>query len=1199
MLFNGAAQGLAVTGAVLIIEEDDDPPNEVRLTVSPSTVSDADHPVQVRVEVGRWHEYGHFCASPTTVNVEAVAGAVYAATEGSDYTAIDDFTMTLIGTNSSDYVTLDQLPDKIIEGNETIDFRVKSAWNQVYGEVAFSQGATLTIEDNEPRIEWTLNKTSVDEDGGEQELEITANLAEGLTLSIDTVIYVVVGEDTSGGYPSARLGLDFDPVTSFPVRILAGANASDTVKFILSPIDDQEEEGDETLALIGVADDLPPNLCPTTNCFYTIPAVVATITDDDLTSAGPGTLIQVSDLDQLNAIRWDLNGDGVADNLTDQTSYDAAFPGGVTGCTAGPSGTCEGYRLTSDLDFDTNGDGVVDAGDGYWNLGSGWEPIGDGSNAFSATFDGAGYTIHNLFIARSFAYYVALFGNADSSAVIRSVGLESVNVTGNWHIGALVGQSDGSVATSYATGTVSGNLFVGGLVAYNNNGSVSNSYARVDVKGSGANNGGLVGYNYPGSSVTGSYATGTVAGSSQAGGLVGYNNEASITNSYATGRASASGQTVSDIGGLVGSDSQRAGVVGINDSYWDTVATCGTKQPNTSYGKTTSELRAPTSASGIYANWEGSRWDFGSLRQNPVLKADFNGDGQATWGEFGNQRPGPIEPTFDSITETVSELTVQWNKPCWDGGSDITSYDLRYILSSASAADKADDSNWAVETGVRTSGDLEYEISDLLGGESYDVQVRGVSENGDGAWSSTQTGTPLGSQQPVTEIILSVSPVSLDERDGPTEVTVTATHEETPPASPATVTLSPGGSAAPGADYYAVITGATVTIPANQPSATAEVDVTPVKDLVVEGDETIQISGTSAGYTVTPASITLVDAEAITTVAFESASYAVVEAGAAVLVTVTIHPAVDGNVAIPIEITPPCETGSAPCTVVSGLTTGTLTIAGRSGTASFTLQHTTDTDLVDEMVELSFGTLPDGITGGTPTTATVNLEDSGASLFDDLGQGDEAEEISIDVLTNDTGITGVPGSTPIVTDDPEHGDVVVENTGEVTYKAHDEDFNGQDQFKYEVQGTGESATVMVQVGPVNDPPEALGNLDDEEMDEEEPPRQVEVVENFRDRDGDPLIITASIEPEGYITARYENPVIIDPEAVGRTMVFDEGDAIRRNLPENTPAGAPVTASDADGSSITYSLVGPDSAFFSIDANTGQIGTVVSLDFEDP
>ena len=97
-------------------------------------------------------------------------------------------------------------------------------------------------------------------------------------------------------------------------------------------------------------------------------------------------LIEVSTLAQLNAIRWDLDGDG----WSNDDGYAAAFPEAVArmGC---PAGSWAGYELAADLDFDTNGNGDSDAGDDYWNDGAGWDPVGtyaidDDSLNFGATF---------------------------------------------------------------------------------------------------------------------------------------------------------------------------------------------------------------------------------------------------------------------------------------------------------------------------------------------------------------------------------------------------------------------------------------------------------------------------------------------------------------------------------------------------------------------------------------------------------------------------------------------------------------------------------------------------------------------------------------------------------------------------------------------------------------------------------------------
>ncbi len=97
------------------------------------------------------------------------------------------------------------------------------------------------------------------------------------------------------------------------------------------------------------------------------PAWAQTTTDYDSDDDG---LIEVSSLAQLNAIRWDLDGDGVVDDTANQTSYTAAFANAAAGMGC-PDGTdadtnpdpCAGYELHGDLTFDSNGDGSVTAAD--------------------------------------------------------------------------------------------------------------------------------------------------------------------------------------------------------------------------------------------------------------------------------------------------------------------------------------------------------------------------------------------------------------------------------------------------------------------------------------------------------------------------------------------------------------------------------------------------------------------------------------------------------------------------------------------------------------------------------------------------------------------------------------------------------------------------------------------------------------------
>ena len=75
----------------------------------------------------------------------------------------------------------------------------------------------------------------------------------------------------------------------------------------------------------------------------------------------------------------------------------------------------------------------------------------------------------------------------------------------------------------------------------------------------------------------------------------------------------------------------------------------------------------------------------------------------------------------------------------------------------------------------------------------------------------------------------------------------------------------------------------------------------------------------------------------------------------------------------------------------------------------------------------------------------------------------------------------------------------------------------------------------------------------------------------------------------------------DPNQPNRAPVFSEGTRASRTVAENTPSsrniGSPVTATDADGDTLTYLLSGTDASSFSIDVETGQLQTQADLDYE--
>ena len=402
--------------------------------------------------------------------------------------------------------------------------------------------------------------------------------------------------------------------------------------------------------------------------------VTVRLTDVDYDANDDG-LIEIWRLAQLNAIRWDLDGDGTSSD----TRYADAFFGAATGMGCHATG-CTGYELVAALDFDTDGDGTADADDAYWQGGLGWEPIGTRATPFAATFEGNGHLIVNLFIARDAIDGVGLFGATGATGVLRRVRLAVVDVTGNDDVGGLVGHHAGTIRASSVTGTVAGNQDTGGLVGRNagaisasyvtgtvtgagrssaldylgglvgrNEGAIVTSYAIVDLTGDDYT-GGLVGQNEAAGTITASYAAGDVDGDHHMGGLVG-RNAGTITASYATGAPSGN----SSVGGLTGEEISGSTVT---TSYWDTETSGRTSGGGV--GKTTSELQTPTGYADIYAEWNvdvdgdsvpDDPWHFGTPSQYPVLQVDFDGDGTVTWQGFGGQR-AIVPPEFTAASYT-------------------------------------------------------------------------------------------------------------------------------------------------------------------------------------------------------------------------------------------------------------------------------------------------------------------------------------------------------------------------------------------------------------------------------------------------------------------------------------------------------------------------------------------------------------------
>ena len=109
-------------------------------------------------------------------------------------------------------------------------------------------------------------------------------------------------------------------------------------------------------------------------------------------------------------------------------------------------------------------------------------------------------------------------------------------------------------------------------------------------------------------------------------------------------------------------------------------------------------------------------------------------------------------------------------------------------------------------------------------------------------------------------------------------------------------------------------------------------------------------------------------------VAFNSASYLGIEGGGPVVIAVTTNRPLEQAITIPITVTPQGATQAEDYTV-EGLIDGTMTLSRRAISRTFHITANHDADDDDETVELSFGTLPEGVMAGETATAVVTIED--------------------------------------------------------------------------------------------------------------------------------------------------------------------------------------------------------------------------------
>ena len=240
-----------------------------------------------------------------------------------------------------------------------------------------------------------------------------------------------------------------------------------------------------------------------------------------------------------------------------------------------------GYTIESDGSYTvTSADGLmniaklVNGGKSDINItldtdidltGKDWTPIGtDYDNSYKGTFDGGGHTITGLTFTTN-DEYAGLFGWLNRAGTVKNVVMEGVQITSNQiyggSIGGVVGSGWGTIENCSVSGSVSGTVYVGGVVGVQIGGSITGCSSSATVKGM-VDVGGVAGQTNSSATLTACYATGNVtieinpAKNIAGGSLVGMNAGSSLLACYATGNVTSTGSSTGymHIGGFLGNN---------------------------------------------------------------------------------------------------------------------------------------------------------------------------------------------------------------------------------------------------------------------------------------------------------------------------------------------------------------------------------------------------------------------------------------------------------------------------------------------------------------------------------------------------------------------------------------------------------------------------------------------------------------------
>ena len=839
------------TNQTLTITDDDAAPSGITLTVSPAMVGEEDGKTEITVTatVNGTTRY----ANAKTVTVSVGGGT---AISGTDYDAVSNFDIIIAAGDASKAGTFDLTPidDVLDETNETINVSGTS------GSLTITPATiTITDDDDEPgAITISVDtdtgtvgtQTTIAEDGGAKTVRVTATITDETRFVEAKTVTVEVGKSSD----SATEGTDYTNVVTQSITINAEA-ASGYVEFLLTPTPDMVHEEDETISLDGMLTGVTVTDATITLTNVAVPPTGITL------SVSPATVGEEDGATRITVTAT------VTAAVNGSTSYaDAKTVTVSVGDGTATSGT--DYNAVSNFEI------IIDAGQvskaGTFDLTPTQDNLHEGSERIDVTGTSSGVpsitkasiTLEDDDIQPSFAVADASAseGDAITFTVTRSGAMDNA-VSVKWNTKAASG-AGAATASDYTRVTTAQTLTFAKGVS-----SRTFTVATTEDTLHEGNETFLVELTAAeGATISDAEATGTITDDDAAPTALTLSVDADTgTNNVQTSLAEDGGAKMVRVTATLGGSSTftEAKTVTVEVGADTDGATKGTDY--TTVAQQSITINAGSSSGYV---------DFTITPTDDDI--DEPNEGISIEGKLSS-----VTVTGTSLTltddEDVPTVTLVLTPTTINESGETNASTVTALLSGKSSAAVTVEVSVPNTAPVTLSSNTILSIAAGAKTSTGTVTITAVDNNVD-APNETVTVTVSvsdGVAIPVIEtltindddvaptgITLTVSPATIRETDGETEITVTATvNGTTRYADAKTVTVSVSdGTATSGMDYDAV-SNFDIIIAAGDTSNTGTFDLMLINDAVQEKDETIEITGSSGALNITKAMITITNSD--------------------------------------------------------------------------------------------------------------------------------------------------------------------------------------------------------------------------------------------------------------------------------------------------------------------------------------------------